>query len=143
MTMPDLSTGLLSQHDEQHQTPLWKAFKRFKSTLDEKDKADFTDVSLEDLLCQVRDLDQQHAVSSTTRSISRHFEPLIYFLDRHAKAIDCMVQCYPNPSALIWGMLRVILDVRHSTCTATVSSILTCQGCWGIHPIFREVSCHG
>lgn len=107
--------SLFSRLDEQHNSPLWKAFDRFRGTLNGGETSEFTEVTLEAVLFKVRDLDQQHAVSNQTRSISQRLEPLIQFLDRHAKALDCMAQTQPNPSALIWGMLRIILEVSRSS----------------------------
>lgn len=112
MTAEDDVTGFFSQHDVQYKTPLWRAFEEFRSTLHPEEISAFTGATLEEVLFKVRDLDRQHTISNKSRTISRGFEPLIQFLDRHGRAIDCMVQTYPNPSALVWGILRVILEVR-------------------------------
>jgi len=93
------------------QTPLWKAFERFSNTLDPEEKATFTGVTLDDVLVHVRTLDQLHYSPSKLRLFSSRLEPLVRFLDRQARALDCMVQVHPYPSALIWGIVRVILEV--------------------------------
>jgi hypothetical protein len=109
--MAQISLGILSQRDENDQTPLWRAFERFRSTLDAEERAAFTSVTLGEVLVNVRDLDRVHAASSKSRCAARRLEPFFHFLDRYGRALDSMVQVYPYPSALIWGMVRVILEV--------------------------------
>ena len=98
--------------DEDEQSPLCKAFARFHRDLDPKEKSEFTNVSFLDILANVRDLEISLASSSKSRSLISRIDPFLRFIDRHAKALDSMVQFYPNPSALIWGIVRVILEVR-------------------------------
>lgn len=141
--MSQLATErLLSHLDEQHQTPLWRAFERFSGTLDQEEKAAFSDATLHELLFKVKDLDRKHAISSPTRNISRCFEPLIYFLNRHARALDCIVQAQPMPSAIIWGVFRVLLEVRLSS-RVVIQIMLNVKGFHVFLPIFQEISCHG
>lgn len=104
--------ALLLDGNEQH--PLCRAFRRFHQELDPKERSEYISVSLLDILVHVRDLDASLASSSKSRSLISRLDPFLRFLDRHAKALDSMVQVYPNPSALIWGVVRVILDVRGS-----------------------------
>jgi hypothetical protein len=117
--MAEYPSLLLSNKDEQYQTPLWRAFERFKSTLDEREISCFTQTTLTEVLCQARDLDQKHITSSTTRRISNRLEPLFQFLDRYGRALDSLAQVQPKPSAIIWGILRAILEVRVATCATT------------------------
>ena len=94
-------------------SPLSKAFERFCSTFGQAEKATFPNLSLNDIFARVEHLDRLHFSSSKVRRLVARLEPFLQFLDRHAKALDSMVQVYPNPSALIWGTLRVILEVRY------------------------------
>ena len=98
------------------QSPLFIAFERFCSTVSQAEQAAFSDLTLNDVFARLEHLDRVHFSSSKVRRLVARLEPFLYFLDRHAKALDSMVQVYPNPSALIWGSLRVILEVRHSPC---------------------------
>ena len=109
--MAQVSPGLLTQRDEDNRTPLWRAFERFSKTLDAGEKAGFTDVTLAEVLVNVQGMNRLHSASSMSRSLTRRLEPFLSFLDRHAKALDSMVQVHPNPSALIWGIIRVVLEV--------------------------------
>lgn len=95
------------------QSPLCRAFERFCSTVNQAEKAAFSGLTLSDVFARLEHLDRVHFSSSKVRRLIARLEPFLYFLDRHAKALDSMVQVYPNPSALIWGSLRVILEVRH------------------------------
>ena len=101
----------MPQREEDEQTPLCRAFERFSQGIDPKEKDSFPGVTLRNVLANVRDLDRAHASSSTSRSLARRIDPFLRFLDRHAKALDSMVQAYPNPSALIWGIVKVMLEV--------------------------------
>lgn len=94
-------------------SPLSKAFERFCSTFGQAEKAAFRDLSLNDIFARVEHLDRLHFPSSKVRRLVARLEPFLQFLDRHAKALDSMVQVYPNPSALIWGTFKVILEVRY------------------------------
>lgn len=100
--------------DGDRQSPLIRAFERFCSTVSHAEKAAFSDLTLNDVFARLEHLDRVHFSSSKVRRLIARLEPFLYFLDRHAKALDSMVQVYPNPSALIWGSLRIILEVRHS-----------------------------
>lgn len=90
---------LLSNNDEQYKPPLWRDFEKFKNTLDEGEILHFTENPLTEVLYQVRDLERKHIASSTTRRISSRLEPLIHFLDRYGKALGCLAQVQPKPSA--------------------------------------------
>ena len=98
------------------QSPLFRAFERFCSTVSQAEKAAFSGLTLNDVFARLEHLDRVHFSSSKLRRLIARLEPFLYFLDRHARALDSMVQVYPNPSALIWGLLRVILEVRHGPC---------------------------
>jgi hypothetical protein len=111
MAMPQIAPGVNSQPDEDNSTPLEKAFERFSQTLEAGERVSFAYATLEDVLVNVRSLDQLHHTSSKSRILSSRIEPLLHFLDRYARAIDSMVQIHPCPSALIWGIVRIILEV--------------------------------
>ncbi|KAL8689940.1 MAG: hypothetical protein Q9218_004502 [Villophora microphyllina] len=95
---------------EDPQPPLSKAFERFCNTFHQAEKASFSGLTLNDVFASLEHLDRVHFSSSKVRRLVARLEPFLYFLDRHAKALDSMVQVYPNPSAMIWGFLRVILE---------------------------------
>lgn len=61
-------------------------------------------------------LQEVHLLACTTpptrgAQILQQVTSLISFIDRYALAIDSMTQFNPNPCALIWGCLRMILKV--------------------------------
>jgi len=143
--MAEYASLLLSNKDEQNKTPLWRAFERFKSTLDEGEISYFNQTTLTEVLCQVQDLDRKYVTSSTTRRISSRLEPFFDFLDRYGRALDCLAQVSPNPSAIIWGMLRVILEVRVSTCATTVGFLINtkCKVCKIVLSLLQKISFYG
>ena len=97
-------------------SPLSRAYEKFHSTFGEAEKASFTDLTFNDVFATLEHLDQVHFSMSKTRRLFARLKPFLSFLDRHSKALDSMVQAHPNPSALVWGFLRVILEVRHYKC---------------------------
>ena len=111
---PNVGYSTISGADPQ--SPLSKAFARFCSTFGQAEKASFSDLTLSDVFARLEHLDRVHFSSSKVRRLIARLEPCLYFLDRHAKALDSMMQFHPNTSALIWGSLRVILEVRHGDC---------------------------
>jgi hypothetical protein len=142
--MAEYPSLLLSNKDEQSNTPLWRAFERFKSTLDEGEISYSNQTTLTQVLYQIRDLDQKHSTSSTTRRISSRLEPFFHFLDRYGRALDCLAQVQPKPSAIIWGILRVILEVRGSTCATAAFLVNTkCEVCKVILSILQKISFYG
>ena len=94
------------------QLPLLRAFERFCSTISQTEKASFSGLTLNDVFARLELLDRVHFSSSKVRRLITRLEPFLYFLDRHGKALDSIVQVYPNPSAFIWGSLRVLLEVK-------------------------------
>ena len=63
------------------------------------------------MLAEVRTLDQQKSQSSRYRHLCRRLEPLIKFLVMYAPAVDILVQFDSQPSALVWGSLKAVLNV--------------------------------
>ena len=109
-----LQVRVTSLRDDDDGSPLSRAFRRFCQDIDQKEKTAFSNATILDVLVKVRELDASHASSSTSRSIARRIDPFLRFLDRYARALDMMAQFHPSPSALIWGIMRVILEVCDS-----------------------------
>lgn len=69
--------------------------------------------SMEDVLQEVQNLENQQLYKSRFRRLTCRLEPLIDFFIRYSPAIDMMVQYEVAPSALIWGVLKALLEVSH------------------------------
>jgi hypothetical protein len=85
------------------------AVQQYIETLDDDEKSQFSCTTIEDVLKNVRALEQQQATFSRTRRISRRIESVVGFLQRYAMAVDVMVQCSFPPSVIPWGMLAVYI----------------------------------
>jgi hypothetical protein len=109
-----IERGLLaiSEREALCHSALWIAFQKFKGTLSTKEVELFSGASLEDFMYQIHNLDKRHFFSSTTRRIINSLEPFIQFLDRNASSLDSIAQAPPNPSILIWGLMRAVFEVR-------------------------------
>jgi hypothetical protein len=103
--------NLITSGQGSQTSPLQSAFARFQSTLSPRDQADFRYTTLQHVVLEVQRLDERQVATSISRKIGSRIDPLISFLQRYARALDTMVQAYPYPSALIWGLLRVLLVV--------------------------------
>src|SRR5436305_9137869 len=105
--MAQSSGSSLTTSDRESQTsPLYSAFARFQSTLSPHDQANFRYTTLQHVVSEIQRLDERQAITSVSRKIGSRIGPLIAFFQRYARALDAMVQAYPYPSALIWGLLR-------------------------------------
>lgn len=60
---------------------------------------------------EMQQLNMHHYTNSRTRRLYQRFELLVQFLTRYTSVIDTMVQYDISPSALIWGVLKFILEV--------------------------------
>lgn len=92
--------------------------------------------SMEDVLHEVQNLETQHLSKSRFRRLTRRMEPLIDFLIRYSPAVDMMVQYEVAPSALIWGVLKVLLEVRHLFQNDHADGNHVKIGCKSISPLF-------
>lgn len=91
--------------------PFDTALRRYIKDLDGQEKEDFQHTTMHDVWTEVRSLETRHFSLSRTRCMSRCIEPLVEFVARYANAIDTMVQYDVSPSALIWGTLKMVLEV--------------------------------
>ncbi|KAI0473906.1 hypothetical protein GGR56DRAFT_696525 [Xylariaceae sp. FL0804] len=83
--------------------------------------------SLQDVFDSIARLERDRRASrnrnGTTRSVAvkARLMSLISFVDRYAAAVDCLTQGSTgglvNPAALIWGLVRVLLEVVSSAAT--------------------------
>jgi hypothetical protein len=97
--------------DERRGALLREAFQKFRNSLDDGEKMDFTRATASDVLERVRLMDEEHRRSSTSRRAVDAIYPLVQFLDRNSRAVDCLIQVQPLPSAIIWAMCRILIEV--------------------------------
>lgn len=95
------------------------ALEKYNASLPSDEKFRFIATTVNDVLLDVQSLEKQQAMFSKTRRISRRIEPVINFLQRYAMAVDTLVQFDPQPSALAWGCLRFLIEVRTFYCPYT------------------------
>ncbi len=67
----------------------------------------------EDLLRGLRAADEQHQQRSIGRNVSKRIAPFVECIVRYATAIDVMSNVQPMPISLIWGGVRIVLQVSH------------------------------
>jgi len=99
------------QGDELRGALLQESFYKFRSSLQDCDKIDVVGETATEVLERVRLVDEDHRRSSTCRRAVEAFYPLVQFLDRHSRAVDCLTQVQPLPSAIIWAVCRILLEV--------------------------------
>jgi hypothetical protein len=88
------------------------ALQKYNEELPPDEKFRFIATTVSDVLLDVQHLEKQQALFSKTRRISRRIDPFIKFLQRYAMAVDTLVQFDPQPSALAWGCLRSLIEVK-------------------------------
>lgn len=101
---PSFNAGLKSYHQ------------RFK--LQDGDLSATPKVSAEDILDTFMLVEQSGGTKSRSdfgNKIRNRLKPLLDFLERYSKAIDCLVQGGSgdpiSPVSLVWGLLRIVLEV--------------------------------
>lgn len=63
------------------------------------------------MLADIQILEKRQEQSSRFRQLCCRLEPLVKFLVMYSPAVDIMVQFDVQPSVLIWGSLKAILNV--------------------------------
>ncbi|KAK6508347.1 hypothetical protein TWF506_010441 [Arthrobotrys conoides] len=93
--------------------PMGRAFFKYEASLtdEERKKYRHTATTAEDLELEVTVLQTRHKRLSKTLKIATCIEPLVSFLKRHSDSVDTFVQANPFPAALIWGSIKVLLNL--------------------------------
>ena len=88
------------------------------SSLSNSDDAS-TFATAEGVLHHVRSLERRQHAQSRFRRMAGYLQPLIDFLMMYTPALDIMVQFDPNPSAIVWGSLKALLQASTPTLEAS------------------------
>jgi hypothetical protein len=91
-------------------SPSHNALQRYVQEL-QLTKKDFSQSSVDDVLVEIQNLEERHSAKSKFRRFGRRIDPLITFLSRYGPVIDTLVQFDTSPSALVWGAVKVLLEV--------------------------------
>ena len=70
-----------------------------------------TFATAEGALLYVQSLERRQHAQSRFRRMAGYLQPLIDFLMIYTPALDIMVQFDPNPSVIVWGALKALLQV--------------------------------
>ena len=71
-----------------------------------------TQAQVENALQDIEALEHRYYSRSRFRRFSRCVEPLVDFLVMYSPAVDMLVQYDVSPSAIVWGSLKALLQVR-------------------------------
>ena len=66
----------------------------------------------EDIIQDLRAADEAYRKSSMARSASKRMSPMVDCILQYANALDVMSNANPLPVSLIWGSMRIVLQVR-------------------------------
>ncbi|KAH6850548.1 hypothetical protein B0I37DRAFT_116504 [Chaetomium sp. MPI-CAGE-AT-0009] len=103
------------------------AKKEFLKSLAHKPGFDFSKIdSAKDVLDAARAIEQQQAKTKTYRGLAR-IRPLITVLQDYSGVVDTFAQVKPDILCLIWGPLKLILQIA-STLTAAFENIVKTLG---------------
>jgi hypothetical protein len=79
--------------------------------------------SLQDVLATITQIERRREKDGCFASgspIRRRLESFLVFVERYSGAVDCLVQTtsgsFMNPATLVWGLLRILLEVDISQC---------------------------
>ncbi|KAI1877911.1 uncharacterized protein JN550_000093 [Neoarthrinium moseri] len=95
------------------------ALENYSRSQDKNNVLGFRECSLQDVLDEITQVESLHEEKWVSKyRIRSRLNHLISFVDRYAKAVDCLVQTANgsgvNPAAFIWGLLRVLLETASS-----------------------------
>ncbi|KAI1866917.1 hypothetical protein JX265_007493 [Neoarthrinium moseri] len=95
------------------------ALENYSRSQDKNNVLGFRECSLQDVLDEITQVESLHEEKWVSKyRIRSRLNHLISFVDRYAKAVDCLVQTANgsgvNPAAFIWGLLRVFLETASS-----------------------------
>lgn len=121
----ELSQGAQPSLDSDGMQPMKIAFGRYQKLLSPTEQAEFRDVTFDDVMLEVKNIEKQQNASSVTRKLGTRLQPFVTFIERYAMAVDTMVQAYPLPSALIWGIIRMLVVVCISNFMSSFTTGLT------------------
>ena len=117
------------------------SLQRYIETLGDDERQEYRHWSISDITSEIQALRDSRIFRGRTRRFIHALEPLVHFLSRYAKAVDILVQYNANPSALIWGSLRVVIVVS-SRLISKSSAHLVLRGIWAILGISIIFSVH-
>jgi hypothetical protein len=82
-----------------------------KADISSTERTYFDNTTKEDLIRQLKVADQQHQQRSVGRNVSKRMAPFVDCILQYATALDLMSNVQPMPVSLIWGGVRIVLQV--------------------------------
>lgn len=121
MSLKTSSTTLVGPGDIHHSPSFQLALDLYSQKHGTNGALDLRECTFQDVLETITRMELgNHKLASRFRVRSR-VNSLVTFVNRYAKAVDCLVQTASgsliNPATLIWGLLRVLLEVDQLLCS--------------------------
>ena len=88
------------------------AFQRYVDSLGSNERQSYQNASLHEFMTEAQSLQTSSVFRGRAHRFIVALDPLVQFLCRYATAVDTLVQCDINPSAIVWGILKALLVVR-------------------------------
>lgn len=107
----------LAQNNQQAQQakPAWTLAKEEilkDPTLSDEERKILTTCTIDNVINEIKTLDHQHALHSTSRQVMKCLEPVLSGLQKYAPAMDVLAQGDPHGLLLfVWGSIRLLLSV--------------------------------
>ncbi|KAF3933487.1 hypothetical protein ABW19_dt0206929 [Dactylella cylindrospora] len=87
------------------------ACKKFEKFLSPEERQRYRSTTVEDVFREVKRLRRKQGKLSRSHKFLEQLRPIVEVCGRYATAVDTMVQADPNPGALVWGCMKVLLNV--------------------------------
>ena len=98
--------------------PFETARRSFLSKLDSNEKLVIDATEPASLLSDVKSLEKTHNDKNLTRRLLQKANPMLRGLEQYGKALDVITNAKPEVLSLLWGGIRIILNVRVSVLIA-------------------------
>ena len=81
-------------------------------TLSDEERKILTTCTVDNVIDDIRALDRQHALKSTSRMVMKFLEPVLTILEKYGPAMDVLAQGDPQgPLVFVWGSIRLLMSV--------------------------------
>ncbi|KAF8534845.1 hypothetical protein BDD12DRAFT_754871 [Trichophaea hybrida] len=90
------------------------ALQQYNRTLSSKPLKQLSPASAEELLEQVKKMEESHRTKSRSRAIIRRIEPFLNFVNRYSETVSIAIQYNTKPAALVWGGMKILLELASS-----------------------------
>lgn len=101
-----------------------RARNRYIEDLTQEEKQSYLQATPETIFYDASAAEKSHEASSHSRGLMNKLQPFVAAIEQYGRALDIYSNAYPLALSPLWGSIRVLLRVLHSS-TASIGHMLT------------------